>query len=164
MENTKIFFDTDVLLNWLCKEEDPMTGEKLWKASHEILKMVENGNLSGSTSLINLMEIVFVLRRKKKWSEDEIGTAIGEIQEISNLETIIPDESDVIAGFNLQTLYRLDPFDALYFAIIKGTESCIISRDKVFIEIVNKAEIEKTAYTPEEFLEKVKQRANLCKS
>ena len=52
MENTKIFFDTDVLLNWLCKEEDLETGEKLWQAPYKILKMVEDGNLFGFTSLL----------------------------------------------------------------------------------------------------------------
>lgn len=84
MENIKVSFDTDVLLNWLCKEEDPNTGEKLWKAPYEILKMVEEGNLLGFTKRIS---------------------------------------------------------------------SCIVSRDKTFIEIVNEAETEKIAYTPEELLE-----------
>lgn len=74
MENT--FFSSDVLLNWLCKEEDSNTGDKLWKAPYKILKIVESGNLFGFTSLINLMEIVFVLRRKKKWSEDEIRSGV----------------------------------------------------------------------------------------
>jgi len=72
MESIKIFLDTDVLLNWLCKEVDSKRGLKLWEAPYAILKKVESGELSASTSIINLMEIVFVLRRKKRWSEDEI--------------------------------------------------------------------------------------------
>ena len=73
---------------------------------------------------------------------------------------IIPDEFDLIDGFNFQKVYRLDPFDALYFSITNRIDTCIISRDKTFIEIVNKAESEKTAYTPEEFLEFIRQNTD----
>ena len=154
MESIKIFLDTDVLLNWLCKEVDSRRGLKLWEAPYAILKKVESGELSASTSIINLMEIVFVLRRKKRWSEDEISEAIMGIQEIRNFEIIIPDGFDITSGFNLQSVYMLDPFDAVYFAVVRRTGSLLISRDRRFIEIVNEAEGREIAFSPEDFLDR----------
>jgi predicted nucleic-acid-binding protein len=77
MANISVFLDTDVLTNWLAKEIDSKTGEELWRAPHKILKKVEARELNGFTSIINLMEIIFVLRRKKKWKDEEIISTIG---------------------------------------------------------------------------------------
>lgn len=52
MASTRVFFDTDALINWLSKEVDPKTKDNLWKAPCEILKKVEAGKLSGFTTLV----------------------------------------------------------------------------------------------------------------
>jgi len=156
MANIKVFLDTDVIINWLSKEIDPKTGSELWKAPYEILKKIESGKLLGFTTIINIMEIIFVLRRKKKWKEEKISNAISKFQNINNLTISVPDESDVIAGYNLQTVFPLDPFDSIYFAICRKATDYLISRDRAFINLINKAENKPVAFTPESFLEKVR--------
>jgi predicted nucleic acid-binding protein len=151
MASINPFLDTDVLLNWLCKEEDPKSGVKLWEAPYEILKSAENGDLICVTSLINLMEIIFVLRRKKKWDEDEIMHSVEDIQRMPNLEVVTPAEPDINLGFNLQRSHRLDPFDAVYLAIALRRNICVVSRDEDFIKIANRL-LKNIAYTPENFL------------
>lgn len=156
MASTKVFLDTDVIINWLCKEIDPSTKLELWKAPYEILRRIEAGRLGGYTSLINLMEIVFVLRRKKKWKEGKISSAMSKFQEINNITVWVPNESDIISGYNLQNVFNLDPFDSIYYAILRGTTNCLISRDKDFVKLINREEKQRVAFSPEEFLEKVK--------
>lgn len=155
MESIKAFLDTDVLLNWLCKETTE-NGEPLWKAPYEILKKAENGEAILYTTLINLMEIRFVLRRKKKWSELEIEEVIRDIGEIDNFEIIIPDEINLIAGFNFQASYMLDPFDAIYLGAVDRISGFLVSRDREFINIVNRIKGKSVAFTPESFLENIK--------
>ena len=46
----------------------------------------------------------------------------------------------------------LDPFDAVYFAVVRRTGSFLISRDRRFIEMVNEAVGRKIAFSPEDFL------------
>lgn len=154
MESIKGFLDTDVLLNWLCKEVTA-DGKNLWEAPYKILKIAEEGNILLYTTLINLMEIRFVLRRKKKWAESEIEGVIKEIGEVNNIEIIIPDGGDLVAGFNLQSLYMLDPFDAVYLGVASKISSFIISRDRDFINIANRIKEERLAFDPEAFLESI---------
>lgn len=90
MVSISVFLDTDVLINWLAKEVDPKTGKELWKAPHKILKKIEAGELTGSTSIINLMEITFVLRRKKRWRDEKIISTIGRVQEIPKPRSNLP--------------------------------------------------------------------------
>jgi len=66
MASISVFLDTNVLISWLVKEVDPKTGGELWEAPYQILKQIETGEVMGSTSIINLMEVIFVPRRKKK--------------------------------------------------------------------------------------------------
>ena len=134
MENIRVFLDTDVLINWLAREVDPNTGRKLWENPYRILKMVEGEKISETTSLINLMEIIFVLRRKKKWKDEEIISKVGMIQEMSNFAVLIPTESDMISAYNLQTVFRLDPRNRVDY---------IITRELEFVKIVNSAEKQK---------------------
>ena len=155
MESTKVLLDTDILINWLVEEVDSKTNFKLWEAPYKILKKVETGELLGFITLINLMEIVFVLRRKKKWSERKIFDVIRKIQDTDNLTVLVPDESDMISAYNLQVVFPLDPFNAIYFGIFKRTCDYLISRDGEFTEIINKAENKVVALNPEEFLEKI---------
>jgi predicted nucleic acid-binding protein len=161
MENTKLLLDTDVIVSWLTKEVDPKNQVKLWEAPYKILKEIEAGKQSGFITIINLMETIFVLRRKKRWGEDEVFDGIRRIQDINNLNLLVPDESDIISAYNLQTLFNLDPFDALYFAVLKKTADCIISRDEEFIKLINKAERKEIAFTPEKFLKELSRNKKL---
>jgi len=68
MEKSNIFLDTDVILNWLIKEVDQNTGFKLWKCPYEIMKLIEKNDIKAYTSITNIFEITFVLRRKKEMS------------------------------------------------------------------------------------------------
>lgn len=156
MAVTKVFLDTDVLINWLTKEVDPQTGASLWKAPYQILKRIEKGHLSGFTTLVNLMEIVFVLRRKKQWTEEKISNSISKLQGVPHVNVLVPADTDVISAYNLQNVFALGPFDAIYFAILRSTCDYLVSRDKAMIDAVTQAEPEKIAFTPEEFLKNVK--------
>jgi len=155
MENISVFLDTDVLINWLAKEVDPNTGEELWRAPLRILKEIEIGELSGFTSIINLMEIIFVLRRKKRWKDEKIISTIGRIREIPNFSVLIPTEADMISAYSIQTAFALDPFNSIYYSISRRRIDYIISRDSDFISIVNTAEKKPVAFTPERFLKDV---------
>ena len=155
MENISVFLDTDALINWLAKEVDPNTGEELWRAPLRILKEIEVGELSGFTSIINLMEIIFVLRRKKRWKDEKIISTIGRIREIPNFSVLIPTEADMISAYSIQTAFALDPFNSIYYSISRRRIDYIISRDSDFISIVNTAEKKPVAFTPERFLKDV---------
>ncbi len=155
MKSIKVFLDTDVILNWLCKEVTK-EGETLWEAPYEILKRAEKEEIVLYTTLINIMEIRFVLRRKKRWTEREIEEVIRDLGEFDNFEIIIPGEIDLITGFNFQALYMLDPFDAIYLSAVDRIPSFLVSRDRDFINIVNKIKGKLTAFTPESFLETIK--------
>ena len=155
MENISVFLDTDVLINWLAKEVDPNTGEELWRAPLRILKEIEVGELSGFTSIINLMEIIFVLRRKKRWKDEKIISTIGRIREIPSFSVLIPTEADMISAYSIQTVFALDPFNSIYYSISRRRIDYIISRDSDFISIVNSTEKKLVAFTPEKFLKDV---------
>ncbi len=83
MENIEALLDTDVLLNWLCKEVTP-EGEVLWESPYKILKKVEAGKVNLYTTIVNLMEIRFMLRRRKKWNYSEIEKTLTDLQKINN--------------------------------------------------------------------------------
>ncbi|MEM2607594.1 MAG: PIN domain-containing protein [Candidatus Bathyarchaeia archaeon] len=155
MAAIKVFLDTDVLINWLAKEVDSVTGQALWRASYQILKRVEAGKLRGFITIVNVMELRFVLRRKKRWSEGEIASAIKKIQQIPNLTVLVPTEADMIAAYNLQGRLPLGPFDALYYAIARATADFLISRDQALLTTINRAERKEIALTPEGFLGKI---------
>jgi predicted nucleic acid-binding protein len=153
MGSIDVFLDSDVLLNWLCREVDPNSQFELWKAPYEIIKGIEEDRIKGRTSLVNLMEIRFVLRRKKKWAEEEITDTFARIQGMSELTVIVPQGKDMISAFNLQAQMKLDPFDALYLGM---SEECahIVTRDRDFMDIANSVK-RGFALSPEDFLEKV---------
>ena len=155
MESIKTFLDTDVILNWLCKETTK-EGETLWEAPYEILKKAEKEEIVLYTTLINIMEIRFVLRRKKRWKELEIEEVIRDLGEIDNFGIIIPEETDLITGFNFQASHMLDPFDAIYLSVVDKISGFLVSRDRDFINIVNKIKGKLTAFTLESYLETIK--------
>ncbi|MBI4654375.1 MAG: PIN domain-containing protein [Nitrospirae bacterium] len=71
MELKKVFLDTDVVINWLIKEAESVSGRELWKAPYAIVKLVESKTVLGMISLTTLMEIRYLLRRKKSYTNQQ---------------------------------------------------------------------------------------------
>gem|GEM_PF-3482769 len=138
-----------------CKRDRPKTREELWRAPHKILKKVEAGELNGFTSIINLMEIIFVLRRKKKWKDEKIISTIGRMREIPSFNVLIPTEADMISAYSTQTDFSLDPFDSIYYSISRKRIDHVVSGDSDFIDTVNEAEKKRLVLTPEAFLKEI---------
>jgi len=149
MESFRIFLDTDILINWLAKEIDPNTGFNLWRCPYEIIELIERGEIEGHTSLTNIFEIRFVLRRKKKYGEKKIVECIKSL--FGAIEIDVPDSGDMLEANRLQSEQPLDPFDSIGLSIILVNSAILVSRDDEFIELAKKLNVE--AYTPEEFLE-----------
>jgi predicted nucleic acid-binding protein len=151
MKPSKILVDTDVLINWLIQETESVSEKELWKAPYEIIRLVEDDTISGIISLTTLMEIRYLLRRKKSYTSHQIEDDISNL--ISIFDIIIPDEINLLKANTLQIEHPLDPFDAIQLSICIGLKPItLISRDKDFIKI-SKQFI--TALTPEEFLNSI---------
>jgi len=54
MEKLKVLIDSDVLLNWLTKEHESITGKNLWEAPYRIMSLAQNKNLICYVSLVSL--------------------------------------------------------------------------------------------------------------
>jgi predicted nucleic acid-binding protein len=105
----------------------------------------------GIISLTTLMEIRFLLRRKKSYTNQQVEDDISKLTAL--LEVIIPDEINLLKANSLQAEYPLDPFDAIHLSALIGLKPInLLSRDKEFIKI-SKNFI--TALTPEEFLKTI---------
>jgi predicted nucleic acid-binding protein len=150
MGSCRIFLDTDVLINWLAKERDPNTGFNLWRCPYEIIKLIERGEIEGHTSLTNIFEIRFVLRRKKRYGEEKIRECIESL--FGAIEIEVVDSGDMLEANRLQSEQPLDPFDSIGLSIILVNSAILISRDDEFIMLAKELNVE--AYTPEEFLER----------
>ena len=151
MKVQRILLDTDVVINWLIKEVETATGKPLWEAPYTIIKLVESKAVTGMISLTTLMEIRYLLRRKKSYSSQQIENDISKLT--STFEVIIPDEISLLKANALQSEHNLDPFDAIQLSVAIGLIPVTpISRDNEFIQI-SKHFI--TSLSPEEFLETV---------
>ena len=150
MESFRIFLDTDVLINWLVMETDPNTRFTLWRYPYEIVELIEEGQIEGHTSLTNIFEVRFVLRRKKRYGEKKIKECIKSLFRLIEIE--VPDSGDMLEANRLQSEQPLDPFDSIGLSIILVKSAILVSRDDDFIRLANKLNVE--VYTPEEFLAK----------
>ena len=103
-----VILDTDVIVNWLTKERETDTGRELWKAPHKIIGMVETRKIKGLTCLTTLLELRYLLRRKKEYKEEQIEAYISQI--VGILEVIVPDEISLLRANSLQAENLLDPF------------------------------------------------------
>ena len=143
-----ILLDTDVVVNWLLQETETASGRELWMAPYELVKRIENGSVSGIISLTTLMEIRFLLRRKKSYTIPHIEHDISKLSAI--FEVTIPDEINLLKANNLQAEHLLDPFDSIHLALCIGIKPVtLVSRDKDLIKIAKKFI---AAATPEEIL------------
>ena len=151
MERSDIFLDTDVILNWLTKEVDQHTGYKLWKCPYEIIKLVENKEINAYTSITNLFEIRFVLRRKKRCPEIKIKNFVSNLYDNINIE--IPDYVDLLSANQLQDNYAFDPFDSIALGIVQSMpeETILVSRDVAFQKLSVECGIK--AETPDRYIE-----------
>src|SRR3990172_8444454 len=123
MEPARVLLDTDVIINWLIQETETTSNKELWKAPHRIIKLIEEKDISGFISLTTLLEIRFLLRRKKKYSFQQIE------DDIRKLTTV---------------------FDVIHLVVsITSSPIILLSRDKDFLRI-SKQFVK--AITPEEFL------------
>ncbi len=148
MKTHKLFLDTDVVVNWLIKETETASVKELWKASFEIIKLVETKAAIGTISLSTLMEIRYLLRRKKFYASKQIENDLAKVTSI--LDVGIPDEINLLKANSLQTKHQLDPFDAIQLSLcISLNQDFLISRDKEFIQIAKQFI---TSLNPEEFL------------
>jgi predicted nucleic acid-binding protein len=150
MKPNKILFDTDVIVNWLTKETETVTGRDLWTAPYKIIKHLDSvsGKLEGFIALTTVLELRYLLRRKKRYSIKQVEEDISKITAF--FEVIIPDTTDMLQAGSLQSEYPLDPFDAIQLALCLSLKPVVlVSRDKEFLEISKKFI---TAYTPEDFL------------
>ncbi|WP_297505969.1 PIN domain-containing protein [Thermococcus sp.] len=141
----RVYLDTNVLLNVWFKEEDPKTGDELWKAPLRILKLVETGEIEGLVSIFTLMESAHVFKRNKLNPEK-----VKEIEDIG-IEVYVPNELALIDAFSFQLKLGTDPYDsvALASALASGCD-VLITRDEDFRK---KAENQIMVLSPEEFLE-----------
>jgi len=148
VEFSKVILDTDVIANWLTEETEISSGKELWKAPFEIVRLIEDKKFSGFISLTTLLEIRYLLRRKKSYNDQQIENDITKITTI--FDVVIPDEITLLKANSLQSLYPLDPFDAIHLSIATGLQPVVmVSRDKEFINI---AKHFISVLTPEDFI------------
>lgn len=148
MELSKVLLDTDVVTNWLIEETETGSGKELWKAPFEIVRLVEDKKISGFISLTTLLEIRYLLRRKKAYNDQQVEDDIAKITSI--FDVIIPDEITLLKANSLQSAHPLDPFDAIHLSIAIGLKPvALISRDREFIKIAGNFI---TALTPDDFI------------
>lgn len=151
MKPVRAVLDTDVVINWLIQEVETVSGKELWKASYEIVRHIENKSVFGIISLTTLMEIRFLLRRKKSYTTRQIEDDISRITSI--FDVIIPDEISLLKANTLQAEHPLDPFDSIHLSLCIGLKPItLISRDKDFIKISKQFV---NTLTPENFLQSI---------
>ena len=90
----------------------------------------------GHTSLTNIFEIRFVLRRKKKYGEKKIRECITSL--FGAIEIEVPDSGDMLEANRLQSEQPLDPFDSIGLSIILVNSAILVSRDDEFIKLAKK--------------------------
>lgn len=119
----RVFIDSNIFLNFLLKEEGLYEGSKL------LLMRIEKGEIEGITTLINIMEILAVLRKRSRIKDSEIVNDIEKIGEIQNLEIIIPNEIHIAQAFEIQKKYKLMPTDAILVSTANGIADVFVTRD-----------------------------------
>lgn len=119
----RVFIDSNIFLNFLLKEEGFYDGSK------HLLSRIEKGHLEGITTLINIMEIMAVLRKRSKAKDSEIIRDVEKIGEIQNLEIVIPNEIHIAQAFEIQKKSKLLPTDAILVSTARDFSDIFISRD-----------------------------------
>ena len=111
---------------------------------------VEKKKIRGMISLTTLLEIRYLLRRKKKYTPPQIEAVVTELTSV--FEIIIPDEISLLEANTLQSGHLLDPFDSILLGLsVIAKPSVFISRDAKFLRVASDF---LNACTPEKFVEK----------
>ncbi|HAG50453.1 MAG TPA: hypothetical protein DHU69_05125 [Deltaproteobacteria bacterium] len=138
----RIFIDSNIFLNFLLKEEGS------YESSKHLLTRIEKGYMEGVTTVINIMEILAVLRKRSRAKDSQIIKDIETIGEIQNLEIIIPNEIHIAQAFEIQKKTKLLPTDAILISTAKDFSDTFVSRDaelkqkaSSFISIVKPEEL-----------------------
>ena len=143
-----VILDTDVLVNWLAMETEPLTQRKLWAAPLRIIESMEAKEIRGYVSLTSILEIRFLLKRKFKRSANDVNEDVALISGLFDI--LVPDRMELLRANKLQEEYSLDPFDAILLATTFSLPSAIlISRDSKFLAIAARLT---EAMLPEKFL------------
>jgi predicted nucleic acid-binding protein len=119
----RVFVDSNIFLNFLLKEDH------FYEGSKRILSKIENGDIEGVTTLINIMEVLAVLRKRTRIKDSEVVRDVESIGEIQNLEVIIPNEFHITQAFEIQKKTKLMPVDALLVATAQDVSDVFITRD-----------------------------------
>lgn len=137
MKFQRLLLDTDVVVNWLIKETETSTSKPLWEAPYKIIKLIENKSITGMISLTTLLEIRYLLRRKKAYTPKQVEADISKLTSI--FDVVIPDEINLLKANTLQAEYPLDPFDAIQLSIAMGLSPiALVTRDREFMQISGK--------------------------
>jgi predicted nucleic acid-binding protein len=139
----KVFIDSNIFLNFLLKEQG------LYEGSKHLLTRIEKGQIMGITTIINIMEILFVLRKRTKIKDSEIIKDVDRIGEIQNLEVIIPNEIHIAQALEIQKKTKLPPTDTILISTARDFSNYFVSRDK---ELKHKAASFISVITPEDLL------------
>ncbi len=137
----RVFIDSNIFLNFLLKEETFYGGAK------KVLSQIEKGNMDGITTIINIMEILAVLRKRAKTRDSEIIKDVENIGEIQNLDIIIPNEIHIAQAFEIQKKTKLMPIDAILISTARDFSEVFISRD---VELKKKASDVISVIAPED--------------
>ena len=137
----RIFIDSNIFLNFLLKEEGS------YESSKHLLTRIEKGYMEGVTTVINIMEILAVLRKRSRAKDSQIIKDIETIGEIQNLEIIIPNEIHFAQAFEIQKKTKLLPTDAILISTAKDFSDTFVSRDA---ELKQKASSFISVVKPEE--------------
>lgn len=121
--NKRVFIDSNIFLNFLLKEEG------LYEGSKRLLSRIEKGDMEGITTIINIMEILAVLRKRSRIKDSEIIKDVEIIGEIQNLEIVIPNEIHILQAFEIQKKLKLLPIDAILVSTAKDFSDIFVSRD-----------------------------------
>ena len=119
----RVFIDSNIFLNFLLREEG------LYEGSKSLLTRIEKGDMEGLTTLINIMEILSVLRKRSTAKDSEIVKDVEKIGEIQNLEIIIPSEIHIAQALEIQKITKLLPTDAILISTAKDFSDVFVSRD-----------------------------------
>ncbi|MBI4691269.1 MAG: type II toxin-antitoxin system VapC family toxin [Nitrospirae bacterium] len=119
----KVFIDSNIFLNFLLREDI------FYEGSKHLLTQIEKGSIIGITTLINVMEILAVLRKRAKIKDSEIVKDVEKIGEIQNLEIIIPNELHIAHAFRIQKISKLLPIDAILVSTARDFSDIFVTRD-----------------------------------
>ena len=119
-----IFIDSNIFLNFLLKEKD------FYEGSRKLLGNLESGQMEGITTLLNLMEVLAVLRKYSRRNDAAIIRDVEELGEMSNLHVVIPNEVHIAEAYNFQKQLKLLPADSILLAVACDFAEVFITRDE----------------------------------